>query len=371
MTRRQGAIRPRPAYDQAWACCTCGGIAPHALFAVLLTFLLAFALVTLPGCAREDSTAQSEYSDNLVAARISDEVITEGDVTNYITEYREAVNLTDDATWAEYLSSTGESAQDYRERTINQLAIERLFDKSAKAAGISVDKDAVQQNLDSLRAAYNATDDETWKEVKAAFNLDEDMLRKSYERQNLKSQVYAHELEQVEAADDDVASYIDAYLLDTRAFNLLRLEGTNYLPLQNELVRIGNSADQLAAFNAAQINDDAHAEDYLVRDDVGWVLADGSGDTWTSVMEDTSIPGLRERLYYDGITQQILYASEPYTFANGAKDIASMPAALKEAVRANATAKLWDEACAQWLQSQLAGSLTINDAPMHLPYDVQ
>ena len=344
---------------------------PRALFAVLLTFLLTYALAALPGCAREDGTAQSEYNGNLVAAYVGEDAITEGDVTDYITEYREAVNLVDDAAWAEHLSSTGESARDYRERTINQLAIEKLFDKNAKAAGINVDKDAVQQNLDSLRAAYNATDDETWNEVKTAFNLDEGMLRKSYERQNLKNQVYAHELAQVEATDDDVASYIDAYLLDTQAFNLLRLEGTNYLPMQNELVRIGNSANQLAAFNAAQINDDAHAEDYLVRDDVGWVLADGSGDAWSSVMEGVSIPGLRERLYYDGITQQILYASEPYTFTNGAKDIASMPAALKEAVRANATAKLWDEACAQWLQSQLAGSLTINDAPLNLPYEVQ
>lgn len=336
-----------------------------------LTAVLALSLVFLPACSREDSTSTSEYDGRLVAAYMADEAITEDDVTDYISEYRSAVNLTDDQAWAEYLSSTNETAQSYREKTVNQLAIDRLFDKTAKESGIRIDNEAVQQGLDTVRASYNATDDETWKTVLDALGMSEENIRESYEKQNLKDQVYERAVPREDATDEDIAAYIDSYLLNTQAFDLLRLEGTYYLPTQNELVRIQQSSSPLAAFESAQLNDDASSEKYLMRNDIGWVLADGSGDVWLDVMEGSSIPGLRESLYFDGKTQQILYASEKFTFSDGAKDLSSMPQKLKETIGAEAEAKAWNEACTQWLRDQLAAQLTINDAPMHLPYDVQ
>lgn len=336
-----------------------------------MTMLLAAALTILPGCARQDSTAQSEYNGNLVAAYVGDGVITEGDVTAYIDEYRQALNLADDAAWADYLTSTGESAQDYREKTINQLAIDRIFEQAAAEHSITADTESVDQAIASMRSAYNALDDDTWKEVQQALQLDEKTVRKNYESQSVKSQVYEAEVAMPQAGDEDIVAYIDGYLIDTQAYNLLRLSGTNYLPMQNELVRIQSSPDSLAAFNAAQLNGDESAENYMVRDDVGWILADGSSDSWLDVMEGYSVPGLRDYLYFDGTAQQILYASDPFTFTDGTRDIANMPVGLKDALAKRASQRLWDDACKQWLADSLAASLKVNDAPMNLPYEAQ
>lgn len=331
----------------------------------MLALTMTLCAPIIAGCSQEDSGSMDEYASGLIAARMGDVAISEGEVTDYIADYRRAVNLSDDAAWIEYLTSTGETAASYREKTINQLAIDKLFEQVAKEDNIDVNDQAVQQSIENMRAGYNATDDETWAMIQEALNLDENTLRKSYEKQNLKIQVYEQEVPEIQVTDDDTAAYIDSTLLDTESFKLLRLTGSDYLPMQNELVRIQQSNEPLAAFMAAQTTNS------LVRDDVGWVLADGSGDVWLSVMEGHAIPGLRDTLFFDGTTQQILLASEAYQFTDGSHDVISMPADLKETVAAQAQAKLWDEACQQWLREQLEAKLQINDAPMHLPYEVR
>jgi len=128
------------------------------------------SLVLLAGCNSNGMTGG-------VAATVNGTEISEDTITQYINDMRSSNGLTDDDSWAEYLSTYGETPESVRSDVIDYYVKLELEKQYANDSNISVSDDEVNSAISSMKSNYST--DEAWQSALSSAGLTEDKYKEN------------------------------------------------------------------------------------------------------------------------------------------------------------------------------------------------
>lgn len=121
----------------------------------LLAFVSGLAVMgalALGGCS-------AGYSGG-VAASVNGTDIAENTITDYVAGFRASSDLADDEAWAQWMAENGMTAEDVRDSVLDHFIELELIKQLAKDNGVEADKEAIDQQVATMRLNY--TTDAEW-----------------------------------------------------------------------------------------------------------------------------------------------------------------------------------------------------------------
>lgn len=93
-------------------------------------------------------------------------------VTEYVQDFRERQELTDDEAWAKWMADNALTPADVRTQVINFYEQELLLDEAAKMYDVKVEESEVQEALQSIKDQFDS--DEAYQEALSATGMTEE-----------------------------------------------------------------------------------------------------------------------------------------------------------------------------------------------------
>ncbi len=316
------------------------------------------------------------------AAKVDDSYITEDAVEAWIDQYRVTYGLDEDEDFASYLLSAGYNVSTFRQNAINQLALNAVIVKRGEELGVEISDEDIDAQIEAAKELYAFGDEETWVETLEALALTEDDLREQYKVNLYETAICAAEVEEQEASDDDVLSYINTYLLGTTQKHVYRIIFEDYdtaSAVQAELAELAEAGQLTTEVFSA------YAIEYSTEEDVeetggsyAWSGAD-MGDYIKEILEYMEVGELSEveSVTDDDDAQEVIFCDAEYTFPTGDDDgeLTAIPEDIDEELLADVTSStesaLFETASSNYLAELLAAAqITYYPMPEDAPYNV-
>ena len=151
------------------------------------------------------SLAACSHSDDRVAGRVFDYEITEQQVIDYMTAYREGNATTDDEQWAAWLEKKGTTAKALREETVRYYAQNWLVERAAGMRGVEVDEDELQSAIEEQKSKYPS--DIAWTRALINSGYTEDAYALTVKSDLLKRKIKETFADPAAVSDDELESY--------------------------------------------------------------------------------------------------------------------------------------------------------------------
>lgn len=110
--------------------------------------------------------------DRAAAAVVNGEPILEKDVTAYIDQFRQEMQLTDDAAWGEWLVGYGYTPESVRQDVINGFVYEALYEMAAEELQVQVTQEDIDEALAEIKSQYES--EEEYQQSLADFGITEE-----------------------------------------------------------------------------------------------------------------------------------------------------------------------------------------------------
>lgn len=328
-------------------------------------------VLAMAGCSAGSGSGISDTSQG-TAATLNGKPIGEKAVTDYVADFRESAQLTDDDAWGQWMATNGYTPESVREEVINFYAERLMLDQAAEEKGVKVEQSEIDDQLAQAKAMFE--DDEKWKEALEQSSMTEQDYIDEVIRVNLLQQKLQEVISSEEgngASDAELLAYLqdNASLLDgaKRSSHIL-FSGEDRETAEQVLERI-NSGELDFAEAAGQYSTDASSA--AQGGDVGW---DATATFVTayqdalSGLEKDQVSGLVESNY--GI--HIIKCTDVYSVPGGGiTELGQVPAEIVETVRTNMTASAGTTSFYTWFNEYRdAAELEINSMPANLPYAI-
>lgn len=174
-------------------------IAGRACSAVIAGALAVSIALPLTGC-----------SSGAVAATVNGVELSETKVTEYMEQFREANDLTDDTTWAQWMVDNSYDAESIREVAIDYYVELMLIEQEAAANNVVVSDEEVDEAIAEVREYYELDDDE-WDEQLDSAGYTEDSYWEYIYYLLLSDILQEIVITNVEVDDEDVLYYANVY----------------------------------------------------------------------------------------------------------------------------------------------------------------
>lgn len=317
------------------------------------------------------------------AAKVNDSYITEESVSGWISQYRSAYSLTDDASFASALLSQNLNVSTFRQNAVNQLTLAQIVNKRAEELGVVPTDEDAQAQVDSMKQSMSFNDDSVWADTLSSYGLTEDSLLEQY-RTNLAQQaVCEKDVARRDATDDEDLSYAKSYLAGTTQKHAYRIvfagDEANaraqecYSQLTAKQEAGGVDANAFAEL-ARTYSDEDNAKE--TGGSLAWSGDSAMGEEVQDLLEDLSVGSFTgiETVEADDAVE-IIYCDEEYAFPSSS-DFSSLtadavPASLMETISEAASDELWTSDCNAYLASLLASAkITYYPMPDDASYNV-
>lgn len=368
--------------------------------------MLALALVPCGACSAgavaSDDSASSEDS---VAATVDGHTIMESTVTDHIELMRVRDGLEDAQAWQSYLEKCDMTAQSAREYVIGSYVERFLVEDYCQQAGITVEDDEVSTKLDEMKSYYDGVGSNGWQAMlDAAGYSDESSYADELRFDLLESKLKEEKVGDIEADDAEAQNYLDEHCANYDGKRLATIvvaseqvactlqdriaDGTlsfgeaalTYsLMYGNSLTASGN--DATVPDDADGIRHDVDLAKLTYSDDAEWEAAlAGAGDAgwsyaWSATtaeryLESIASMGVGEmRVVQTSLGWELLLVSDAYDSASQGAELATVPAAVVDAARADCLEAKRSDAWEAFGQSLwAAATITISDMPDNLSY---
>lgn len=322
--------------------------------------IMAIALMGAPvmmmttGCA----------ATNQVAATVNGENIDEETVSAYIENFRKTNNLEDDNAWAQWMVDNGRDAESVRSDAIDYFVQMELIDQDAKAKGIEITDEDVDNAFNEIKDYYGFSDEEFTEQLsQLGYTVDsyKDYLKQSLIQEKLMEQVSAD----VEVSADEILTTANSYtsVLDgAKNISSIVVEDET---LANDIkgkLDAGEDFDALASENSTTTDYDGWDVLMGIDQTVYEALTDAKAGDITAVVP--SDDGAR---FFIIKVNDVLSVDQEAGFAS-ADDIPEDLYAEFESNVKQSTASTEFDTYIQGLKD--AADITINPMPANLPYDV-
>ena len=332
-----------------------------SIAALGLTFACA---VGMSACSGSNGSA-----DNAVAATVNGVEISENEVTTTIQSIRENYGLTDEETWAQYLTAYGMTPAAIRENMIDSYIEQIIVEQGSESLGVSVDESEVNAIVENTRANYDS--DKEWQTALERAGLTEDQYRKNIRSSLLQSAVANHFVESAEVPSEDLNLYANMYktaLAGAKRSSHILFAATDEATAQDVLARINSGELDFAEAAKTYSLDEGSAAD---GGDVGWDKMSNfitEYVTALSQLEKGQVSGLVTSTY--GI--HIIKCTDVFeTDLNATITIDQLPQEFQDAIRSMLKNSAGQNLYQSWLEEQRAAAdIVINDMPQDVPYNV-
>lgn len=293
-------------------------------------------------------------------------------VTEYVQDFRERNELTDNDAWAKWLADNALTPADVRTQVINFYEQELLLDEAAKMYDVKVDESEVQAALDDIKKQFDS--DEAYQEALAATGMtEEEYVEKVLEPNTLQTKL----AEAVEAAEGNNTD-VDAQALAMAQSMESVLDGarrSSHILFNAEDEATANEV--LAQLRDGSLSWDDAVNQYSVDD---YTKANGGDNGWNAVNTfveayDNALVQLNEGDISDPVTTEygihIIRCTEVFQVPEGGiTSLDQLPAEISEAMRLQVENTSSDTFTAWFSEFMNSAEMTINDMPSGLPYDV-
>ncbi|MDO4183227.1 MAG: SurA N-terminal domain-containing protein [Coriobacteriia bacterium] len=347
----------------------------------ILMIVAAVVLVALVVGVVLFAASQSKDPSAGAAAKVNNTYVAEADVDAWITQYRVANSLTDDASFLAALDAAGMSVEDFRTSVINQLAENALILERAAELGVSPTDQQIQEQMDAAKSEYAFNDDSIWDSTLATYGLTVDDLQQQYKVNLAKSAVCEIDVPWHDSTLDEILTYMQTYLPQSTQLHAYRIlfNGSDKIERAQQC-----KAELDAAKEAGTLNLDTFIELAKKYSDDPDVQTTGGSYAWSGgSMSDTAKEALQyvdvgEYTDIEGIGDNgdlaILYVDQKYTFPTLEELTAvptDIPADLLQEVKDSTDASCWETDCTAYEMNLVKeADITIYPMPENASYNV-
>ena len=344
-------------------------LSKRSLAGVVLALMLAVCAMCLGACASQEA----------VAAKVGDTVITEAEVTEYTADFRTRNGLQNDADWSSYLSGVGLTAKTWREQVIGTKSERILIEQKAKQLGITADESLVDKEIESDIGSYGGR--EQYEAALAAAGTTEEEQRETYRFANIEQQVLMAELDIDDQVSEQMAQeFIESSLADRvlRRYSVIVFDSAHQTDAQACLDELkGLQADALTQRFAQMARERSIDEASAARDgDAGWNFGYTlrNGDEYVTLDEGQLYDKLFEVLDENGSVSkyEILLCTKKFAFESGVTYADIDEEDLKAYVLQQASTAHWSSLMSDYINKlREEAQVQVHAMPSGLPYDVQ
>ena len=338
---------------------------------------------TMAGCGGGGNTADGGIQDTsegvaatLVVKEKDDQEKTleigEKIVTQYIQDFRERNELTDESAWAQWMADNALTPADVRSQVINYYKDELLLDEAASMYDVSVTEEEVQESLQEIKNQFES--DEAYQEALSATGMsEEEYIEKVLEPNALQTKL-------AEAVEADQGGDVDA---DAQALSIAQsmesaLDGSR----RSSHILFNAEDEATAAEVVAQLKDGSLSwDDAVAQYTTDELTKETGGDNgWDSVNTfveayNNALVELNKDDISDPVTTEygihIIKCTDVFTVPEGGiTSLDQLPTEIADALRLQAESASADTFTTWFSQFSESAQLTINDMPEGLPYDV-
>ena len=333
-------------------------------FAPICVTAAVACVIALAGCGANDGLTGG------VAATVNGTDIAEDRVTTYIEDMRESQGMTDDDSWASWLSQSGYTPESLREAVINMFVTYELENKAAADAGIKVTDEEVDAVVESMKSNYDS--DEAWQQALSSAGLTEERYRENVYQPMLEDKLLDAVIEDKDKKADDktVLSYVQMYAsaLDgmKRSSHIL-FAADDKKTAEDVLDQLKGGAD-FAELAKKYSTDSGSAEK---GGDVGWSGLNSFVDAYQKALDDLG-KGETSGLVTSEYGIHIIRCTDVWNAPSEVKSLDDVPSELVDVVRT----QMADPAAEQSAYSAYIENLRkdadihVNDMPAEVSYNV-
>lgn len=348
--------------------------------AIALTIALGGTMVACGGNGGSANGGISDTSQGVAATvKVKDKddkeltlEIGEKIVTEYVQDFRERNELTDDEAWAKWMADNALTPADVRTQVINYYEQDLLLEEAAKMYDVKVDDSEVQAALDEIKGQFES--DEAYQEALSATGMtEEEYIEKVLEPNTLQTKL----AEAVEA-DQGTSVDVDAQVLSTAQAMESVLDGSR----RSSHILFGADDQATADEVVAQLRDGSLTwEDAVKQYSVDEYTKETGGDNgWNSVNTfveayDNALVQLNEGDISDPVASDygihIIKCTAVYTVPEGGiASLSDLPTEIVDAMRLQVENTSSDTFTTWFSEFVNSAEVTINEMPSGLPYDV-
>lgn len=338
---------------------------------------------TMAGCGGGGSSADGGIQDTSegVAATVvvkekndQEKTLEIGEkiITQYIQDFRERNELTEESAWAQWMADNALTPADVRSQVINYYEQELLLDEAASMYDVTVTDEEVQQSLQEIKNQFES--DEAYQEALSATGMtEEEYIEKVLEPNTLQTKL-AEAVEAEQGGNVDV----DAQTLSMAQSMESVLDGS-----RRSSHILFNAEDEATATEvAAQLKDGSLSwDDAVAQYSTDELTKENGGDNgWDSVNTfveayNNALVELNKDDISDPVTTEygihIIKCTDVYTIPEGGiTSLDQLPTEIVDALRLQVESSSADTFTTWFSQFTESAQLTINDMPEGLPYDV-
>ncbi len=347
----------------------------HIKLAGALTLAVALG-ASLAGCAgnNSDNNGISDTSQGVAATlTIGDKTTDIGEkiVTEYIQNFRDTTNLSEDAAWGEWMATNGYTPETVRDDVIQYYARDLMIRSAAEEKGVSVEQSEIDEQLGDVKGQFES--DEQWQQALEASGLTEEEYRDTVIEpklleQKLSEAIAAETTEEV--TDDQVLALIQE--------SVAQLEGSK----KSSQILFGVDDEQTAREVLDRINSgDLSFEDAVTEYSLDEASKANGGDMgWDTLAAlPTSYYAALEGLEQDQVSDlvidedgiRIIKCTEVLSVPEGGfTSLDQVPSEFVELFRSQASAMASTTFSDWFAEYTEAATLDINPMPEGLPYAV-
>ena len=314
------------------------------------------------------------------AAKVNGSYVYESDVAEWVEQYRTSYSLEDDADFADSLISSSITVSDFRIDAINELAMVVLIQQRASELGATASDEEAQELLEDAKEYYADGDEDTWAEVLENSGYTEEELLEQYKISILQDAVYEADVPQVEATEDELVTYMKAYLADSTQKHAYRIlftgddaaERAEACLAELEALEEDGGLD-LEAFGELAVE---YSDDEDVAETLGEYAWSGSDmdDSAKEAIEELEVGMFSDAVSVDDETVEVLYCDEEYAFPTYSDLVEvpdDVPDELMEEVEEAAADYVWQDDCEEYLVQMLAqAEITYYPLPSDASYNI-
>ena len=314
-------------------------------------------VATMAGCAA-GGNGISDTSQG-TAATLNGKPIGEKAITEYVAEFRESADLTDDDAWGQWMVSNGYTPESVREEVINFYADKLLLDQAAEEKGIKIEQSEIDDQLSQAKAMFESED--KWKEALEQSGMTEEEYIDEVIRTNLLQQKIQEALTSEEGTGSSDEELL-AYLQDSASL----LDGT-----KRSSHSLFNSEDRDTAEQVLERINSGELDFAAQGGDVGWDATASFVTGYQNALEGLEKDQVSDLVESDyGI--HIIKCTDVYNVPEGGiTELGQVPEEIVETVRTNMTASSGTTSFYSWYSDYRdAADLVINPMPEKLPYAI-
>jgi foldase protein PrsA len=330
----------------------------------------------MSACSSDSSSSSDELTTDTgltggVAATVNGVEIPEDKITKYVNNLRINYSLTDDDTWASYLSMYGYTPETLRDNILTTYINQELTKQYADEKGVTTDDDEITTYLNKVKDQYSS--DEAWESALETSGYEDEQAY----RDDLEYLILNKKLGDVFDEEADV-ELTDEQLLEEAQSSISSYDGSkrsSHILFSSDDAELAQQVlDQLKSgeitFEDAVAQYSTDTSSAANGGDVGWDSVNTFVTAYQTGLDGLAVGEMSDLVESD-YGYHIIVCTDEYNAPDELTSLDGIPDDILADIKTTATSTDSSTLLSDWLsEKKEEADVVINDMPENVPYNV-